>query len=79
MNATRASIEKFTRDLLPIQVDGIPEGFSFAKEGKTIGGVTYADSYVAFVPLQEIEPITAQTIEELLIKYNNAKKNTQRR
>lgn len=71
---TRASVEEFVRDrpYMPIQVDGIPEGFSFEREKIIIGGTEYPGSLIAFVPFSNWdsdEMVYGKTKEELLENY----------
>lgn len=67
---TKASVAEMTKMLghNPIQVDGIPEGFSFKQEDLTIGEVTYPGKYVVFLPLRA-GSVDAETETDLLIKY----------
>lgn len=72
MKITRANVEEWAKDrgLTPVQIDGIPEGFSFKEPNITIGGKEHEGKYVCYVPLSEWNAIYADTKEELLNKYN---------
>lgn len=50
---TRASVEEYakTKGLEPIQIDGIPEGFSFREPDVTIGKVEHKGRITKFKPL----------------------------
>lgn len=61
--------------LIPIQVDGIPEGFSYITPSLTIGDHTYGDQYVAFVPMTEYRA-HAVTLPGILNNYNNEFRKT---
>lgn len=39
-----------TMGYLPVQIDGIPEGFSFKTPDITIGGKNHTGPYCAFIP-----------------------------
>lgn len=52
-----------------VQIDGIPEGFSYRFPDITIGETTYPGHYLAFVPLTE-KIIRAKTEEGLVENYN---------
>ncbi len=74
---------KITRELVasiaqskgyePVQIDGIPEGFSWKEPDLTVGETTHKGRYVAFSPLKDEQAdggvIRAETIEELLTIY----------
>ncbi len=51
-----------------VQINGIPEGFSYKKDGVTIGDITHPDSYIAFVPLTD-KVVTATSIDDLTAEY----------
>lgn len=61
---TRAS----SKGLVPYQIDGIPEGFSYKEADVTIGGKEHLGQYVAFLPLKE-EQISSTNKEDLLDLY----------
>lgn len=79
MKVTHDTVEESARQrgLEPVQVNGIPEGFSFKEPDVTIDKVTYPGHYIAFVPLKEWEDekhmARALTIPALqtLFKRNN--------
>jgi len=55
--------------LEPIQIDGIPDGFSWKEPDVTIGGQTHAGKYVLFGPLGS-DVVRTETPEDLLNSYN---------
>jgi hypothetical protein len=76
---TRANVEEWVKDkgYEPVQIDGIPEGFSYKKPDITISGVVHAGGYVAFIPLADWENesvIKAGSVEDLLKAYKEFKK-----
>lgn len=73
MKATRESVELLTIGYEPIQVDGIPEGFSFKKPDITIGGKEHKGFYIAYLPLSNNETVVAMNIHDLLKHYNKTK------
>ncbi len=78
MKTTRANVAQFVADkgYDPVQIDGIPEGFSFQKASITIAGVYHIGEYVAFIPMSEWENdsvVHGNTPEELLNNYKNSK------
>lgn len=74
---------KITRELVasiaqskgyePVQIDGIPEGFSWKEPDLTVGETIHKGRYVAFSPLKDEAAdggvMRAETIEELLPIY----------
>lgn len=70
MRWTRENI-KTTAD--PIQIDSIPEGFSFKEPNINIGGIEHEGQYIAYVPLTDII-LKALTIKELLDQWKIIKK-----
>lgn len=50
---TRANVEEYaqTKGLELIQIDGIPEGFSWREPDVTIGGVAHKGRIIKFKPL----------------------------
>ena len=58
MIATRWSVEVYAkkRGYEPVQIDGIPEGFSWIEPDVEIGGVLHKGRLVTFEPLKELEP-----------------------
>lgn len=73
MKATRESVEQLTKEYEPIQIDGIPEGFSFKKPDITIGGKEHKGFYIAYLPLSEHETVVAMNVHDLLKVYNQKK------
>lgn len=55
MKWTRVNVEKFVKEkgLEPVQIDGIPEGFSFKEPDVTIGGRFHKGELAAFFPLHD--------------------------
>lgn len=55
MKITRANVEEYAKSkgLEPIQIDGIPEGFSFVENPIQIGDVIHIGSFVVFKPLAD--------------------------
>lgn len=76
MRWTRASVEEYSKSLgfEPIQIDGIPEGFSWRKPNVTIKDTDHTGGYIAFIPLGE-SIIESSTEKDLLTTYNFTKKN----
>lgn len=74
MKATRANVEVYAKEhgLVPVQVDSIPEGFSFQKPDITIGDMLHRGAYVAFVPNSELKMIRVEKPEDLLKEYKIA-------
>lgn len=68
---TRQNVEDIalTKGYTPIQVDGIPEGFSFKEPNITIGGVEHEGNLVAFIPGKD-RKVWAINKEFLLQVYN---------
>ena len=52
----------------PVQIDGIPEGFSYKKADINIDGEEYVGDYVAFIPNTEMM-IAGTNIENLTKEY----------
>jgi len=75
MKATRATVEEYanSKGLEPVQIDSIPEGFSFKEPDITIAGVEHKGQYIAFFPLSEWSSVKAETIEQLLQGYKQIK------
>jgi len=75
MQITRTNVEQYAKNkgLEPIQIDGIPEGFSFKVADVVIGSVEHKGGYIAFIPgkAESLEKsiIKAQTEQELYNKY----------
>ena len=72
MKVTKANIEQYVknRGLEPIQIDGIPEGFSFKEPDIVIGLKKRKGQYIALVPLKEFEEIKCSFEGQLLDLYN---------
>lgn len=68
---TRVNIGKYveSKGLKAIQIDGIPEGFSFIEPDIKIGDKVHTGKLVAFVPLTH-EVIESFNMNELLENYN---------
>lgn len=75
MKITRADVEVWSKErgLESIQVDGIPEGFSFKEPDLNIGSRNYFGKYVAYIPLSNWTIIYSPTIEQLIKEYNQNK------
>lgn len=71
MKITHANVQAWAKErgLEPVQVDGIPEGFSFKEPDIYIGEKMHHGEYVAYIPLSNWESVFAATIDELLTKY----------
>lgn len=75
MKVTRAYAEESAKEkgYEPIQVDGIPEGFSFKKPDIDIGGKVHVGELIAFIPLAETErelaSVTGKDVFDLLENY----------
>lgn len=56
--ATRANVEEFAKakGYEPVQIDGIPEGFSWVEPDITIGGQFIKGRTVIFEPLKDLVP-----------------------
>lgn len=79
---TRDNLEVYAKEngLEPVQLDGIPEGFSFKSPDIDIGGIKYIGTYHAFVPnsIGELISENAQRLLELYkegIKQRDGKRN----
>lgn len=79
---TKESVEEYAykHGLTPVQIDGIPEGFSFKKPDIKIGNQWHEGDYIALLPLHswsESHAVTAQSVEYLLDLYKRTfkKKN----
>lgn len=53
MKITRANVEQYAKEkgYEPVQIDGIPEGFSFIEPDITIGDILHKGRIVKFKPL----------------------------
>jgi len=86
MKVTRASVQEYVKDkgLELVQIDGIPEGFSFLKKNeRKIGGFYDIGQYLVFIPLKSWEDDKAMcyvpavvginaTDEEIQAEHNRA-------
>lgn len=76
MKWTRAYVEEYAkgRGLEPVQIDGIPEGFSFIGPDIQIGDVWHGGYFYAFIPNGDTENketlIQEKSPFELLEKFN---------
>lgn len=75
MKITRAYVSELAQQKgwEPVQLDGIPEGFSWKEADVTIGKEHHRGNYIAFAPLRTPEigsKLVATTKEELLNLYN---------
>lgn len=76
MKVTFASVQEKVKDkgLEPVQIDGIPEGFSFKEPDVQIGDRLHEGKYIAFIPLKEwgneASEVVSFTVEGLLKVYN---------
>jgi len=68
---TRANVEDKIKNkgYESIQVDGIPEGFSFKEPNITIGEIEHEGDYTAFIPNHD-EQVFSSNKEDLLFIYN---------
>lgn len=57
MKATRESVEEWAKEkgLEPIQIDGIPEGFSFKEPDLTVNEIEHKGRILKIKPLSEFE------------------------
>lgn len=57
MKITHANVQEYAQKhgLEPVQIDGIPEGFSFKEPNITISGEEHEGDYVGFLPLHDWE------------------------
>lgn len=65
MKITRANVEKYAKErgFEPIQIDGVPEGFSWKSPSVNIGGVEHKGKVVIFSPLKDWDDPKAITYE----------------
>lgn len=65
MKITRANLELYaqSKGLEPVQIDGIPEGFSFVEPDITIKGITHKGRIIKFKPLADWQDRDAITYE----------------
>lgn len=65
MKVTRDSVERYAFDkgLAPIQIDGVPEGFSFLEPDIMIGEVEHVGRIIKFKPLADWADNDAITYE----------------
>lgn len=75
MKITKANVAEYAEKhgLESVQIDGIPEGFSFKEPNVTINGKEHIGQYVSFAPLRDWgfnqSMIRTNTIEELVTLY----------
>lgn len=71
--AIRARVAEYAIEngLTLVQIDGIPEGFSFKKPDVTIGNMKHEGKYIAFLPLSYGVSVEANSEESLLEAYRN--------
>ena len=74
MKITKESVAEYATEhgLTPVQVDGIPEGFSWIEPDLTIGKELIVGRHVGFLPLRdwnEYHKVTAENAAELLTRY----------
>lgn len=82
MNNTRANVLELASKagLEPVQIDGIPEGFSFKQPDITISNVFHKGKYVAFIPHAPTgETVSTYTVQELLVIYKLARKHYEKK
>jgi hypothetical protein len=77
---TRVSVAEYAaqKGLIPYQIQGIPEGFSFVEEGVTIGKEFHQGNYVIFIPLSKWSIMKVPFSEwdnDSLKKYNKLVKS----
>lgn len=73
MRITRVSVEKYVddKDWQPIQIDGIPEGFSFLKlNERTIGGIYDHGQLIVFTPNANFEDNNAVSMVPIVYAQN---------
>lgn len=75
MKATRANVELWAKErgLESVQIDGIPEGFSFKESAVTIGDQEHKGRYIAYVPMSNWKIVYSPTAQQLLRDYNQKK------
>lgn len=66
MMMTRANVEAYANKhgLSPVQIDGIPEGFSWIEPDIKIGSVTHKGRIIKFSPLKDWADTNAITYEQ---------------
>lgn len=76
MKWTRANVAQDAKDegLTQIEVDGIPDGFAWYKDGLKVGAHTSPAVYVAYLPLNSGGMVMAHSIGGLLKAYNEEKR-----
>lgn len=72
---TRFNVEVYANEkgLQLLQIDGIPEGFSFIEHDITIGATTHSGMMIAFIPNSEGISVRSNDMIELLDSYNKKK------
>jgi len=76
MKTTYQNVREYAerKGLESVQIDSIPEGFSFKEPDIEISGVLHIGRYTAFIPLKdwnEINQVWSFTIEGLQNIYND--------
>lgn len=84
MKATRANVEAYAKEkgLEPVQIDGIPEGFSYKAPDVIIGDKNYEGTYIVIYPGEEwdgtittLPHYTSATEERLVRMFNRGYKD----
>lgn len=77
MKVTRSNVQKYAieKGFHPIQVDGIPEGFSYESDGIHIGVNYFQGQKFAFIPLKDWSKgiVQENNTEDLLNSYTRLK------
>lgn len=68
MKITRENVAEYAQEkgLEPVQIDGVPEGFSFLGPHIKIGNVTHVSNFIGFIPLADWDDPSA-TIKSKLV------------
>lgn len=72
MTTTCESVTLYANNngLTSVQIDGIPEGFSFKKPDVQIGEIIYKGKYITFIPLSiDGKSVECDTEQDLLRAY----------
>lgn len=71
MKITFANVKDWAeqRGLEPVQIDGIPEGFSFKEPTVTISNKEHIGGYVAYIPFSDWDAVYANSEADLQTKY----------
>lgn len=77
MKNTRANVEEYAKSkgYTPIQIDGIPEGFSFSIPNLQIGEINHLGGFVAYIPntKSSVSTHTIEKLQEVYLEIRNAK------